>query len=32
MDTANPTWPKYDQYDHYRATATLLLRNRAPRG
>jgi type II secretory pathway pseudopilin PulG len=32
MDTVNPTWPLYDAYDHYRATATLLLRNRTPKG
>ena len=24
--------PQYDLFDHYRATATLLLRNRIPRG
>jgi type II secretory pathway pseudopilin PulG len=24
--------PQYDKFDHYRATATLLLRNRIPRG
>jgi type II secretory pathway pseudopilin PulG len=24
--------PKYDLFDHYRATATLLLRNRIPKG
>ena len=24
--------PKYDLFDHYRQTATLLLRNRIPRG
>ena len=32
MDTVNPTWPKYDQFDHYRSTATLMIRNRIPRG
>jgi hypothetical protein len=29
-DVTDP--PQYDRYDHYRATATLMLRNRAPRG
>ncbi|HEY5113301.1 MAG TPA: prepilin-type N-terminal cleavage/methylation domain-containing protein [Coriobacteriia bacterium] len=32
MDTDVTTRPLYDQYDHYRATATLMLRNRIPRG
>jgi hypothetical protein len=32
MDPAHPLRPLYDQYDHYRATATLMLRNRIPRG
>ena len=32
MDPGHPTWPLYDLYDHYRATATLMLRNRIPRG
>jgi hypothetical protein len=29
-DVTDP--PQYDLFDHYRATATLLLRNRIPRG
>ena len=29
-DVTDP--PQYDKFDHYRATATLLLRNRIPRG
>jgi len=28
MDPLNPSRPLYDLFDHYRATATLLLRNR----
>jgi hypothetical protein len=31
VDMVGPA-PKYDLFDHYRATATLLLRNRIPRG
>jgi type II secretory pathway pseudopilin PulG len=30
--TISGTLPKYDLFDHYRTTATLLLRNRIPRG
>ena len=32
MDPLIPGAPKYDLFDHYRQTATILLRNRTPRG
>ena len=32
MDLLIPGAPKYDLFDHYRQTATILLRNRTPRG